>query len=272
MLGKLIKHEFRALRRPLLPLFISIPGTALLAAISLFADMEFTKTVDGNEMNIIFIMMTTVLTIICSVALVAAVVVAFILIANRFYNSVIKSEAYLTFTLPVTPNQILMSKLITAYIYSLIAYALIGFGLFLIVTLGVVMPFGEYFDSSIFYQLRYLFAGNAAQSILLAVTSILNMLISPAYTILQLYFCLMAGAKIASKHKVLCAVGLYFAASIVISCLTSGLSTALSILSDGFSLSFLNISSAITLVLTLMLSALFYFLTHYFMSKNYNVE
>lgn len=276
MLGKLIKHEFRAMRRPFIPLFISTLGVALLAAIALFAAMELAKTAGSHEMNAVFIMMTSSITIICAIALASATIVALILIAQRFYNSVIKNEAYLTFTLPVTPNQILMSKTITSYIYSIITYVLMGFGLFLIVMIGIVMPFGRYFDSSIFYQFRYylssVFSGTVIESLTFVVLNVLNLIISPASSILMLYFCIMAGSKIASKHKILCAVGLYLAIAIVIACVSSGISMAVNIGMQNISLSYFNITSVISLVLNVILGVLFYFFTHYFMSKNYNVE
>ena len=120
MLGKLLKHEFKATGRLLLPIYIAFiiitPITAVylrLNGTSLFPeDSMFFNVLSGLCM---------VLYIIANIAMVTA---SYIVILYMFYKTMVSKEAYLTHTLPVKTSSLLISKTLVAAIWSIIALVL----------------------------------------------------------------------------------------------------------------------------------------------------
>jgi len=94
MLGKLFKYEARAV-------FRLLGGFYLAVAISLAATVVSMATIGY------FFIITHVL------MLVAVVAVTIVVIAVRYYRTVMGDGGYLTFTLPVTADQVLLSRLFT---------------------------------------------------------------------------------------------------------------------------------------------------------------
>lgn len=113
MLGKLIKYDLLADYKK-----YTVIGIAMLASsvMMLFFD-KMTSWISNNTfvktMAVVFMI---VYVFVCLLAGCMVIVLATV----RFYNSVMRSEAYLTHTLPVTTWQIIASKLATAYIWYLL--------------------------------------------------------------------------------------------------------------------------------------------------------
>ena len=95
MLGKLIKHEFRATGRILLPLL----GAELL--LSVLAGFSVRGLDRVENMGILGVMYVTTL-VVFFLGLFALSVVAFVLMIQRFYKNLLRDEGYLSMTLPVT--------------------------------------------------------------------------------------------------------------------------------------------------------------------------
>ncbi|MBP2621163.1 lantibiotic ABC transporter permease [Streptococcus panodentis] len=77
-----------------------------------------------------------------------------IIIIRRFYKNVFGREGYLTWTLPVTPHQILLSKLLSAFIWSLLCMLTMLVGGFLI--FGIALPIVGYSLQELFKYLDYI--------------------------------------------------------------------------------------------------------------------
>lgn len=126
MLGKLLKHEFKATGRLLLPIYIAFiiitPITAVylrLTGTSLFPeDSMFFNVLSGLCMA---------LYIIANIAMVTA---SYIVILYMFYKTMVSKEAYLTHTLPVKTSSLLISKTLAATIWSIIAFVLMFVSIF----------------------------------------------------------------------------------------------------------------------------------------------
>lgn len=126
MLGKLLKHEFKATGRLLLPIYIAFiiitPITAVylrLTGTSLFPeDSMFFNVLSGLCMA---------LYIIANIAMVTA---SYIVILYMFYKTMVSKEAYLTHTLPVKTSSLLISKTLVATIWSIIAFVLMFVSIF----------------------------------------------------------------------------------------------------------------------------------------------
>lgn len=105
-MGKLLKYEFRALWRVFVPCWVAILGLGLLNSFSLWkmSETPWAATV-GFSTLLIYL-----------VAIIGALVVAFIFMINRFYKGLLKGNGYLMFTLPVSTDSLIWSKAIAAVI------------------------------------------------------------------------------------------------------------------------------------------------------------
>ena len=110
MLGKLFKYEFRAVARTLVPLYLA---TLVLALVNGFA-----TRFDNSFFTGLMIFALTAFGI-------AIFVVTIVLIIQRFWNNLLKDEGYLMFTLPVSPYELIASKLLSALIWIILG-AVVG--------------------------------------------------------------------------------------------------------------------------------------------------
>lgn len=109
MLGKLIKHEFRATGRTMLPVLGVVLVLSLLAGVSLPLFMH-------TDISFVRIFLALLFASIYA-GIVAAAVVALVVMINRFYKNVLGEEGYLTMTLPVSTHEIIWSKLIVSFVW-----------------------------------------------------------------------------------------------------------------------------------------------------------
>ena len=109
MLGKLMKYEFKATSRMLLP----INGAMLLFALinRLFMELNFFQT--GN---MAISALATVMAVMYVMVIIAAFVITLIVIIQRFYKNLLTDEGYLMFKLPVKAHSQITSNGIDAYV------------------------------------------------------------------------------------------------------------------------------------------------------------
>ena len=113
MLGKLLKHEFRATARIMLPVMGAMVALALLANLSI-------RGLAGNLSDVPMLRILFVLIIIFfGVAVVATAVMSLVIMVSRFYRNLLKDEGYLMFTLPVSVHELIWSKLIVSLVWFL---------------------------------------------------------------------------------------------------------------------------------------------------------
>ena len=109
MLRKLLKHEFRATARIMLPLF----GLLVLASVG--ANLSIRGMLDSD--STFLSTLGTILIMLFTVAIVAVGIMAFILMINRFYKNLLQDEGYVMMTLPVSIHQQIWSKLIVSTVW-----------------------------------------------------------------------------------------------------------------------------------------------------------
>lgn len=114
MLGKLLKYEWKSMRKLLSLIYLAVLVLALCVGISLRKSI----LVEVSNGSLIFLAIYMIL-------ITAMAVVTLIVILERFYRSLISQEGYLMHTLPVSPCQHILSKLIMAVIWVAIAAAVI---------------------------------------------------------------------------------------------------------------------------------------------------
>ena len=119
MLGKLMKHEFRATARIMLPVMGAMAALALLANLSI-------RGLAGNLSDVPMLkILFTLIIIFFGAAVVATVVMSLVIMVSRFYRNLLKDEGYLMFTLPVSVHELIWSKLIVSLVWFLVTGLLI---------------------------------------------------------------------------------------------------------------------------------------------------
>ena len=139
MLGKLLKHEFKATARTMLPMF----GVVLV--LSVLANLSFTRIADTDSgaLDILFGLFIVAFFL----GLFTMGVMAMVVMIQRFYKNVLGDEGYLTLTLPVNVHEILWSKLIVSFVWFLATGLIAIAAVFVAVFTLTYTEFGEMFRS-----------------------------------------------------------------------------------------------------------------------------
>lgn len=117
MLRKLLKHEFRATARVMIPLYlITVLLAVLTRATALWAEMV---TFDGMLGRNFLALLSGIIIFGFVLALIATFVVAVILAILRFRSNLMADEGYVMFTLPVSTHTLVWSKLIVSAVWFL---------------------------------------------------------------------------------------------------------------------------------------------------------
>ena len=101
MLGKLLKQDFRATARIMLPLYAAVP------VLGLFTNL-ITRLCE-NQNGFLIRAIGALVSFVFSLSLIAAVVTTVVLMILRFYRNLMTDEGYLMFTLPVSTTELIFS-------------------------------------------------------------------------------------------------------------------------------------------------------------------
>ena len=200
MVKKLIKYDFLAFAKVMLPIEIALVGIAAL--------YRFVTIFESNTTAFKIFNVSTVTILV--IAALTAFIMTFVYSFVRFYKNLYTAEGYLSFTLPVTPSAHIASKLTVSLIYDLIT-VVTAFVAFAVATAGEV--FGESMKAAF-----YLY-GKAAERIggatpFYVIEFILTAIVAVAAAHLLTYMCVSLG-QTAKRHKILSALGIYFAIYVV---------------------------------------------------------
>ncbi len=198
MLGKLIKHEFKATYKIML-LLIGI--LVIFGIVSYFLGTWFVGLGQNDIDNEFYAALVGVsmfgTTTLIFVSFISINMIGLIYLVIRFYKTMYTQEGYLTFTLPVTVSQITNAKLISAVIWEIIMTC-INILTVVVFVLGICTPLDvslyEIFDELIALKLY-----NVAGWIIMFITT---MLITPISAIATPYFCITVG-QLWQKHKII---------------------------------------------------------------------
>ena len=195
MVKKLFKHEFLAWLR-IMPICYSIP---LVAA-------AFNRIIQLFESDSIYYdLIITGATALCMVTLLVCIAAPIVFGVTRFYKNLFSGEGYLSFSLPVTTDNHLWAKVLTAVCFSVLSVLMTMLSLMIVTS-------GDLF-SAIYEAIQYVVgripkeaAGHmAAYCVELTLTS----LVTAFETYLMYYTCICIG-QLFRKNRILAAVGVYF--------------------------------------------------------------
>lgn len=288
MLGKLIKYEWKSTYKVGLLLLLGIVLATLMGFVIFQAPMWKSMYRDSSidEVAEVLLNVASMFSILVYVLLlVGAVYGIYIFLVVRFYRSMYKSEGYLLHTLPVTKNQILISKILvsTIWVYLITIAVIVSVNLFLLTMLSAIS--GESISevmravSDIYSEIYILFEVLFSVSgfnmsmywVIILLTSILGI---PAGLVIM--FGAISIGQLFSKNRVAMAILSYIGISIarsVLSSLIQGVNyigTALSG-SEQF-VGYLNSSMVLSLVLNVLLAVGCYIISYHVTSRKLNME
>lgn len=286
MLGKLFKHDMRALSKTVLYVLLAVIALSLLATAT--TAIELRMSANNSPMSLlgdspIYAMFTTMQTL-TVIAIAASGLLVLFFICHHFYRNMFCDEGYLTHTLPVRPSALLWSKLLSGQLWILLSTISIGLAI-AIFLLGGTSP-DTLFNTGLFAEMFDLFKtveiGQEVVGLLLLF--LLGLVLASFSSMLQIYLALTIGCAIGKKHRVAIAVGMYFGISFVLSMLSSALSAPV-LLSRMFGVATIAAENAETVLvntfsgalwlqagISAVTSAVFFVVTEYLMRRKLNLQ
>lgn len=210
MLRKLLKYDFRALWKMYLLLTLVAVGASVAGGYSFGM---FANNVESDTTPEIFSVMTMLFGMACIMTVFAGVFVMSIMAYVRFYKNLYTDEGYLTFTLPATRRQILISKSITNILTMLYSAVVVIVCMFLII--GTALSFSEMppvEDPGVTEPL--IFDAWAIGYILFA---LIAPLLSVILEVGVVQLCITLGAVLVKRAKLIVGIALYYGINTVLS-------------------------------------------------------
>lgn len=215
MLRKLLKHEFRATARVMLPLYLL---TVVLALGTRLMDIWTDNLAGGGQFLERFsAFLSALLAIGFGLSMVAVFVVAGVLMILRFRSNLLADEGYVMFTLPVSPHQLVWSKLLVSTVWFAGAAAIDAIAMVtLVADLSVFRGLGDLFGTGLHSLDRYLLGNGVALLVELLVLGVVSCLA----LCLSFYTPLAIGHSFA-RHKMFLSVVFFFAIQIAVQVVSS---------------------------------------------------
>lgn len=220
MFAKLLKYEWRATRGFLGLLSLICLSAALVGGLSM-RYLVWVSELDTQEDVAIVLSVLTM--IFAFIAIVICCVAMELYAVWRFYKSRFTDEGYLTFTLPVTTHQILLSSFVNCLISMVCALAALMVGYLVLLLLGF-SALDNFFPSLwevlplAMENLWRLFSGETGTFLGLFLLEIVTGTFSGVLTMM---LSVTIGCILAKRHKVVVSVAVYFGISMAISMITS---------------------------------------------------
>lgn len=268
MLKKLYKHEFHSLFRNLLPIWAALIGFAALSRLTFLMDF------DNNILNTVRVLSVTAYVL----GIFAVFIVGLVIVVMRFYKNLLTHEGYLTFTLPFTPTQHIVCKLVCGAVVMIIDFVIVICSL-LILGAGTEV-LGEILGAiklALTELPEYFSAGQIA---LISSEIFLLMLLAPIQSLLMFYAAMALGQQFKNKigGAAISYICLYAAVQIITSLIMIPVSFVTAGSMDEFdnlinnSVMYLGIFLLFMIVLSAVLSVVYFIITRHFLTKKLNLE
>lgn len=274
MLRKLLKHEFRATGRVILPIF----GLLLLSAVGANLSIRGMTNAQSTFLNTL----GTILIMLFFLAIIAVGIVALAVMVSRFYKNLLQDEGYVMMTLPVSIHQQVWSKLIVSTVWFAATVLVIILACF--VTAFGIRFMGELWQevkNIVHAVIRYNHMDIVVNGIgFLVELLLLCIMVSIAFW-LRAYSAMAIGFS-RPNHKGLFSVASYIVIGVVVQILGG---IGISLLNDSWfhrlllgwepqlsATAAMHLGMWFLIVLELIYCAVFYFLTVYFLQKHLNLE
>ena len=276
MLRKLMKHEFRATGRIMLPLFLILLVTAVGANFSVRGMLD----TGSRFLNVLGALLVMAFVI----AIMGVCVMSMVVMVQRFYKNLLLDEGYVMMTLPVSVHQHIWSKLIVSAVWFALTLVVVCLACLIMafdveLVQQIAAGFRELFQE-IYRNLSTYYAINGTA---IVAEFLVLCFVGCCAMCLQFYAALAIGHSF-PNHKMAWSVGWFFIIQFAVQFL-GGLLIALldeswlHHLLLGWTVGW-NISGMAAMHLSMILmilgelfyGAVFYFLTTYFLKRRLNLE
>ena len=297
MLGKLMKYEWKNIwKAGTLMLLGMLVVTVIGCVVLRMPGGVVTGLLDNNDINATqswFVLSSFVATLILYVImLLASTWGMLIFLGIRFYRSMYTDEGYLSHTLPVTANQLFLSKILVSGVWYL--FITIGIGISVVALVVSLMTgllnIGELssvltqyngniweFLADAFYEIGRTYEEEMGINLLhYGITLLLAYVAGPFITMVTLFGALTIG-QLSSKHKgfmgILAYAGLTILSSIIGSTVQSAFMFGTNVMSSsgGFSVT-TNMAYDINVITSLLIAAIMYGVSYYIMNRKLNLD
>ena len=270
MLRKLIKHEFRATGRVMLPLFLILLVTSVGANLSVRGMLDTPyKVLD---------VLGSLLVMAFAVAIFGVCVMSVVVMVQRFYKNLLQDEGYVMMTLPVSVHQHIWSKLIVSAVWFALTIVMVCVaGLIMAFDISAIEEIGDLFRELFRYATAYYALNGTAIAAELLVVCFLG----SCAMCLHFYTALAVGHSF-PNHKMAWSVGWFFIIQFAVQFVGGMLVTLLDeswlhhlLLgwTDNISgMAAVHFGMCVLIVGELVYAAIFYFLTTYFLKRRLNLE
>ena len=243
MFWNLVRYEFKNVNKWYLALY----GAVLALSVLIGAQASSLKSIDTPDQQMI---MLVFLGLVFGGLLITLSISTLILIIRRFKGSVYDRQGYLTLTLPVSEHQIILAKLLGAFIWSLASSLVFILSIYII----LVLTGANFLD---IFSLEYLFKFYMDSFWL----SVISFILSTVAGILCIYLAISIG-QLFNEYRTALAVLAY----IVIQTILGFVGLNLRIDID------YNWMISFEIVKDLILSAAFYLGTYYILKNKVNLQ
>ncbi len=271
MLTKLLKYEWKASYKIVMLMNLYIIITTAIGIMTLIAQIWNTESESISSLGALLFIFYFL-----SIALVSAI--ATIYIAVRFYRSMYTDEGYLIHTLPVTKNQLLISKTIIATIHIALTSVVVLLSMvllfyFLATKLDPAAKAAIAFEVNA-GDLSELTAAFVANKVLKISLIVIYFLMSSIDAVLLCFTGISLG-QLFTKHKIIgsiiCYIGLYSILQILSSFAILPF-TGLTLMSKISLSTILDIGIMVETVFVIICNILFYFISYYLLNKKLNLD
>ncbi|MBR5797423.1 MAG: hypothetical protein IKY29_00575 [Clostridia bacterium] len=234
MLRKLIKYDVKSVARVFWFVAISVLGLSVFGASVLRGTIAL---MDEYSLSL-FSLLGLLISIGCIFLIYSSMWVTFFLTYWRYYKNLFSDEGYLTFTLPVSRKQLLLSKTINALIWSAAQALLLTVSVLIYLLIVPEGKDGHFFSPFLFDLIGETFVSlwkNVGAWLFAYIPQIFAILfVATLFQIGMIQFSITVGAIIAKRVRLLVAVGVYYALSgALTTCLTILIRFAIPTISEG---------------------------------------
>ena len=295
MLGKLMKYEWKNIWKAgtlmLLGMFIVTVIGCIALQMPGVAEFFDSNDINGAQAWLVVSSFAAML-ILYVIMLLASTWGMLIFLGIRFYRSMYTDEGYLSHTLPVTANQLFLSKVVISGVwYLFISLSIILSVIALMISMAVgVTNIGGFTDvlaqyngniwaflSDVVYELSRFYEEQMSISLVhYGITLLFTFIIGPFITMITLFGALTIG-QLSSKHKGLMGILAYAGVTILSSMIGSAVQSAFMFSANtmsspgGFSVT-TNMAYDINVITSLLIAAIMYGVSYYIMNRKLNLD
>lgn len=267
MLGKLMKYEFKATGRLLVPLYVALMIFAIINKLFM-GDMS---AIDSSSTFGTFIKVTTM--IIYVVIMVSIFIVTLFVIIQRYRTNLLGDEGYLMNTLPVKPWQNIMSKLLTASIWMILSVIMAMLSILILAYQKDMFSVSWDFISE-FFKEAYRYSGSNV--IFFSIEIILMMISGLVSSILIIYASLSIG-NLFTKAKILASFGAFIGLTTVSEIITTFafnpiINSFENLRIEGITTTHFHFIFLFAIVSVTIYSVAYFIISHYILTRKLNLE